>query len=219
MNTKKPVLAIETSAKLCGVSVYFDSQRYFTMHRLEERSHARKLAGMIQYALESQLITSSDLAFVAVSGGPGSFTGLRIGFSVAKGLCLGAGIPLKRVNTIEAIAFESLDFIENEETFTVALKVNRNEVFFRRFQKKGDFYKFAGDLLTIENSRVTDLTQKGELIICNFELEERRFLRREYPSPQKIAELALLSDVEAEEEIDFLEPEYVKDFQIVRKDK
>ncbi|MCK6615626.1 MAG: tRNA (adenosine(37)-N6)-threonylcarbamoyltransferase complex dimerization subunit type 1 TsaB [Ignavibacteriaceae bacterium] len=219
MNTKKPVLAIETSAKLCGVSVYYDSQRYFAMHRLEERSHARKLAGMIQYALESQLITSSDLAFVAVSGGPGSFTGLRIGFSVAKGLCLGAGIPLKRVNTIEAIAFESLDFIENEETFTVALKVNRNEVFFRRFQKKGDFYKFAGDLLTIENSRVTDLTQKGELIIGNFELEERRFLRREYPSPHKIAELALLSDVEAEEEIDFLEPEYVKDFQIVRKDK
>lgn len=219
MNTKKPVLAIETSAKLCGVSVYYDSQRYFAMHRLEERSHARKLAGMIQYALESQLITSSDLAFVAVSGGPGSFTGLRIGFSVAKGLCLGAGIPLKRVNTIEAIAFESLDFIKNEETFTVALKVNRNEVFFRRFQKKGDFYKFAGDLLTIENSRVTDLTQKGELIIGNFELEERRFLRREYPSPYKIAELALLSDVEAEEEIDFLEPEYVKDFQIVRKDK
>lgn len=217
MNSEKPVLSIETSSKLCGVSVYFDNQRYFSMHLLEDRSHAKKLVGLIEHSLTLQGLAPSDLRLVAVSGGPGSFTGLRIGFSVAKGLCLGAGIPLRRVNTIEALAFESLDFVFENEFFSVVIKVNRNEVFFRKFQKKGNFYKFAGELLTIANSEVTKLTQIGELIIGNFEVEGRRLLKKEFPSPHKIAELAGLTNAESEEDLDFLEPEYVKDFHIVRK--
>lgn len=217
MNSEKPILSIETSSKLCGVSVYFNSQKYFSMHLMEERGHAKKLSGLIDYALVSQGLTPQDLGLVAVSGGPGSFTGLRIGFSVAKGLCFGAGLPLKRINTLEAIAFESLDFTTENEVFSVIIKVNRNEVFFRRFQKKGNFYKFAGELLTIENEQTLNLTEVGELIIGNFEIEGRRFLKREFPSPHKLAELAALRQSETEEEFDFLEPEYIKDFHIVRK--
>lgn len=217
MSPEKPILAIETSSKLCGITIYYNGDRYFSLHLLEERSHAKRLAGLIEKSLTLQGITPQDLRFIAVSGGPGSFTGLRIGFSVAKGLCFGAGLPLVRVNTIEAIAFESLDFAAENETFSVIMKVNRTEVFFRKFQKKGNFYKFAGDLLTIENSEVTKLTQNSELIIGNFEIEGRRFLKKEFPMPNKIAELAGLMNAGSEADFDFLEPEYIKDFQIVRK--
>lgn len=217
MSSDKAVLAIETSSKLCGVSLYYDNQRYFSMHLMEERSHAKKLTDLIDKSLALQGLKPQDLGLVAVSGGPGSFTGLRIGFSVAKGLCFGAEIPLRRINTIEAIAFESLDFAAENEVFSVIIRVNRKEVFFRRFQKKGNFYKFAGDLLTIENEESSKLTQNGELIIGNFEIEGRRFLRREFPSPHKVAELARLTGSEAEEDFDFLEPEYIKDFHIIRK--
>lgn len=66
-------------------------------------SHAEKLAPMIDELLKETGVTRSDLKAVAVSAGPGSYTGLRIGVSTAKGLCFGLGIPLITVNTLESM--------------------------------------------------------------------------------------------------------------------
>lgn len=66
-------------------------------------SHAEKLAPMIDELLKETGVTRSDLKAVAVSAGPGSYTGLRIGVSTAKGLCFGLDIPLITVNTLESM--------------------------------------------------------------------------------------------------------------------
>lgn len=97
------ILHIETSGKACSVAI--SSNETVIAHRLieEERSHASSLTIMIEEALSSCQLSPEKLDAVSVSEGPGSYTGLRIGISVAKGICYGANIPLIAVPTLQVI--------------------------------------------------------------------------------------------------------------------
>ncbi|NLA15133.1 MAG: tRNA (adenosine(37)-N6)-threonylcarbamoyltransferase complex dimerization subunit type 1 TsaB [Bacteroidales bacterium] len=98
------MLLIETSTATCSVSL---AQRtHILAHRstFKPRSHASLLAVFIDQILEECNITVKDCAAVAVSGGPGSYTGLRVGVSTAKGLCFGSGLPLIHVCSLQLIA-------------------------------------------------------------------------------------------------------------------
>ena len=130
------ILAIETATAVCAVAVVargtLRSER-----SVEGRGiHAERLLGMIDSALHAAELTPGDLTAVAVSIGPGSFTGLRIGLSVAKGLVFGLEIQLAAVPTLEALAWRLAGARQDEDAPYVlaALDARRDEVYCQLFR-------------------------------------------------------------------------------------
>lgn len=105
MNEMTTILHIETATKVCSVALSVDGE----LARLEEfkdegYSHGEQLTLLIQKVLDQQGMKAEQLSAVSVSAGPGSYTGLRIGVSTAKGLCYAVKIPLISVDTLQAMA-------------------------------------------------------------------------------------------------------------------
>jgi tRNA threonylcarbamoyladenosine biosynthesis protein TsaB len=97
------ILAIDTSNAFCSVALNFNDT-ISTCSSAEPRQHARELLPMIAELLAAHDLRSSELDAVAVTQGPGSFTGLRIGAGVAQGLAFGAAIPIVSVSTLAVLA-------------------------------------------------------------------------------------------------------------------
>lgn len=103
MPTDKPlILLIETSGAVCAVALA-RGEEIVSQEGIEEpNAHSTYLAPMVDKLLQNAEVRISDLDAIAVSGGPGSYTGLRIGVSLAKGLCFGANVPLIACSTLMA---------------------------------------------------------------------------------------------------------------------
>ena len=93
------ILNIETSTEVCSVTISKNGELLFKKETLEGLSHSELLTVFIEELLAENNFKLKQLDAVAVSKGPGSYTGLRIGVSVAKGLCYGLEIPLIAVNS------------------------------------------------------------------------------------------------------------------------
>jgi tRNA threonylcarbamoyladenosine biosynthesis protein TsaB len=98
------ILIIESSTEICSVSVIADGMLLDSVESAEGQNHARLVTVFADELLKRNQILPTQLKAVAVSKGPGSYTGLRIGVSTAKGICYAAGIPLIAVGTLEAMA-------------------------------------------------------------------------------------------------------------------
>lgn len=99
------ILVIDSATKVCSVALFDQSNLVACREELSEQYiHAEKLNPFIEELLLQSKISIKDLTAVAVSEGPGSYTGLRIGAASAKGLCFALGIPLIAVNPLEAMA-------------------------------------------------------------------------------------------------------------------
>ncbi|MBQ8423640.1 MAG: tRNA (adenosine(37)-N6)-threonylcarbamoyltransferase complex dimerization subunit type 1 TsaB [Coprobacter sp.] len=98
------ILNIETSTDVCSVALTCDGQVAFHRENYKPMSHAVSLAGYVQEALAYARDSHLALDAVAVSRGPGSYTGLRIGVSEAKGVCFGLDVPLIAVDTLAILA-------------------------------------------------------------------------------------------------------------------
>ncbi len=101
------ILHIETSTNVCSVALSGNGQCLFSKSNAEGMNHAALLSVFISEALEAAQSLSVKLDAIAVSSGPGSYTGLRIGVSTAKGLCYGYEIPLIAVSTLEIMTAEA----------------------------------------------------------------------------------------------------------------
>ncbi len=101
------LLAIETSTQICAVALT-ENEHLLAEHRINIKNvHAARLFPVIRAVLDSASFEQQELNGIAVSIGPGSFTGLRIGLSAAKGLALGLGIPLVAVPTLQVLASQA----------------------------------------------------------------------------------------------------------------
>lgn len=98
------ILLIETSTSLCSVAIAADGKVIASRESREERAHAAMTAPFIKEVLAECAMDAKDLDAVCVSSGPGSYTGLRVGSSSAKGLCFGSGLPLIAIRTPEILA-------------------------------------------------------------------------------------------------------------------
>lgn len=97
------ILCIETATTVCSAALCDENGVHGVAGAPPGMSHAAQLTVIIQQLMKENRITATDLDAVAVSKGPGSYTGLRIGVSAAKGIAYGAGIPLIAINTLEAM--------------------------------------------------------------------------------------------------------------------
>lgn len=104
------ILNIETATKSCSVALSKNGQLIGCHEEVSERySHSEQLTLFIQEVLTQNGLSQQDLDAIAFSSGPGSYTGLRIGLSTAKGLCYALEIPLISVSTLEAMAQLMID--------------------------------------------------------------------------------------------------------------
>lgn len=98
------ILSIETSTPLCSVAIHSEGKLLATQETLEEGGHGKRLTRLIEAACEVANLTLKDMDAIAISIGPGSYTGLRIGLATAKGLCFGLEKPLISLNTLKIMA-------------------------------------------------------------------------------------------------------------------
>lgn len=103
------ILSLETSSTVCGVTLTSNSEIVFSENITEPNSHDISLAPLIQKAVQHLELGFNSLDAVALSAGPGSFTGLRIGASMAKGICFDEAIKFISVPTMEALAWNMLE--------------------------------------------------------------------------------------------------------------
>ena len=103
------ILCIEAGTDVGSVALAKNGELLSLLENLEGRQHAQNLAVYVQEVLQEHDLDAGDLDAVAVGKGPGSYTGLRIAVSLAKGICYGAGIPLIAVNSLEALVHVALE--------------------------------------------------------------------------------------------------------------
>ncbi len=122
------LLALDTSASLCA-AVLFDSAQEKVLARKSEdigRGHAERLMGLLAELLDQAALQYKDVQKIAVTTGPGSFTGIRVGLATVRGLALGLGIPVVGVSVFDAIAFH---YERQSGPLVVAMDAKRSEVF------------------------------------------------------------------------------------------
>ena len=123
------LLALETATDVCSVALMQGDRVTVSLALTRLRAHAETLAPLIQEALRYGGIAPRDLDGVAVSSGPGSYTGLRIGVSTAKGLALAADAPLVAVPSLEALAASVAPLAAPGEAVCALFNARRHEVY------------------------------------------------------------------------------------------
>ena len=108
------ILLIETAANVCSAAIAVDGTPISLVETRNTLDHAALLTLHIQECVKQSGIPLAALDAVAVSGGPGSYTSLRVGASVAKGICYALEKPLIAVNTLEALAYAGRQWVEDE---------------------------------------------------------------------------------------------------------
>jgi tRNA threonylcarbamoyladenosine biosynthesis protein TsaB len=134
------ILCIETATPVCSVALVKGIDVIALKESTQKNAHSSLLTLLIQDLLNETSLSPTDLNAVAVSKGPGSYTGLRIGVSVAKGLCYGADIPLIAIKTLKSMALGiSAELKDNDKNilFCPMIDARRMEVYSALFDSSG----------------------------------------------------------------------------------
>jgi tRNA threonylcarbamoyladenosine biosynthesis protein TsaB len=220
------ILNIETATKNCSVSVAKDGE-IVAFKELNEGgfSHAEKLHQFISDVINETNITFSNLKAIAVSKGPGSYTGLRIGVSAAKGLCFALDIPLISVNTLQSLA-ESV--IISEGYKIPMLDAKRMEVYSAVYDQQNNLKEDVTATIISENSFLNFLEKNTVYFFgdgadkCKEILTHKNaiFIDNKFPSAKEMGKLSYLKYKKSDiENVAYFEPFYLKDFMVTTSKK
>ena len=221
------ILHIETSSKNCSVAISDGEELLCVCEEVSENyKQSESLHTFVEWALEGAEITLQDLDAVSLGMGPGSYTGLRIGASSAKGFRYGLKIPLIAVNSMETMVEPFLD--QNFDCIIPLLDARRMEVYTAVFDGS------SGKMLTETEAKILDETSfqefKDKKVIFVgdgaskakeiFQLAEAEFNADVYPSAKYLIRKAVGKFNNKEfENVAYFEPFYLKEFQGVKKKK
>lgn len=232
------ILHFETSTKACSVALAQDGVLLASKFQIfEQYAHAETLNPMILDVMKEAKKNFKDLQAISVSSGPGSYTGLRIGISSAKGFCYGLGIPLIAISSLEIMAIGLLkngglsvtdpdmrqgDKKDTSVTLVPMLDARRMEVYSASFD--GDGKRLENDKAIIVDENFTRRFS-GEKIYyfgdgmdkCRSILEKDQrsfFLEDIFPDARNMVKLSFEKFRNKEfEDPAYFEPEYLKEFQ------
>ena len=217
------ILSLETSTEICSVAVHNQSQLVADRESIEAYSHAEKLAPLIDEILADNNIKRGELSAVAVSAGPGSYTGLRIGTSTAKGLCYALNIPLITISTLESM-LEGIEHGNENHLLCPMLDARRMEVYcllaasndhiiLDTHAKIIDNTSFSDYLSTKKISFYGNGAEKCKQVIPS---ENAIFIDAVKPSAINIGKLASIKYQEKEfADLVNFEPDYLKAFRAI----
>ena len=219
------ILNIETATKNCSVALAKDGVTILCKEIADEGySHAERLHVFIEEIIKEAGISFKDLAAIAVSQGPGSYTGLRIGVSAAKGLCYALHIPLIAVDTLKALASK----VKILEGFIIPMiDARRMEVYSAIFYPNLENQRETLAEIITENSFenfqetlcfIGDCAEKCKSVLTK---EKHIFLEEiKYPSAKEMSILSF-EKYKKNDTVDvaYFEPYYLKDFMITTSKK
>ena len=218
------ILLIETSTALCSAALAEDGAITAYRESSAPKAHASLTAVFIQEMLAERNMTLADCEAVCVSMGPGSYTGLRVGVSTAKGLCFGSGKPLLAVGTLDTLVAQAADAATSEEgsySFIIPMiDARRMEVYTAVFAPDGTQITETAPAIIDENSFAEYLEQGPVLFIGDGAGKCADVIRHPnahfcqcYPKASAMLEPALQAYKEKRfEDVAYFEPFYLKDF-------
>ena len=230
------ILSIETGTDICSVALSNDGELMALRESSEGRDHAKKVAVFVDELLKETGVQPADLDAIAVGKGPGSYTGLRIGVSFAKGMCYALNIPLIAVGSLDAlteVAREDYDAgildIEESEWQNAYLcpmvDARRMEVYTQVFDTEGKAHSdVVAEVITPES--LASWREKGRVVIfgngaakCTETLPDA-ILVGVSPSARGIVRIAEEAfNVGKFEDIAYFEPFYLKEFLVIPSKK
>lgn len=229
------ILSIETGTDICSVALANDGELMALRESDEGRDHAKKVALFVDELLRETGVQPSDLDAIAVGKGPGSYTGLRIGVSFAKGMCYALDIPLIAIGSLDAlteVAREDYDAgildIEEEEWAKAKLcplvDARRMEVYAEVFDNEGK--ALTGVVAEVVTEESFKEWRKDKFVIfgngakkCTELLSDAIFVDIA-PSARGIVRLAEESfKAQQFEDLAYFEPFYLKEFLVIPSKK
>lgn len=216
------ILSIETATPAGSVALHHEDKLIGSYELHVEKSHATALTQLVEHLLKMAGVAPTDLHAIAVSKGPGSYTGLRIGTSTAKGLCYGLDIPLIAVNTLQSMAQGLRKYYQQQEVLLCPMiDARRMEVYTAYFTPELEELKQTHAKIIDEDSFQEELTQKRVVLFgngaakCGTVLQHPNLQIIEGISPQAkdIGEIAWKKfQVQDFEDTAYFEPFYLKEF-------
>ena len=225
------ILSIETSTKVCSVALH--EQGILVAHDeiIAEKSHAENLTILTKNIISGSGFNFNQIDAIAISKGPGSYTGLRIGTSTAKGLCYALEKPLIAINTLQAMAYEIINlhpeysgliFNLQSSILCPMLDARRMEVYYAMFNASNEFIKDTSAEIMDEFS-FKDVLSASKVIFFGEGMDKCKpilskhenaiFLDNIFPSAKNIGYLATSRYKENDfEDVAYFEPFYLKDF-------
>jgi len=216
------LLSIETSTKVCSVALHRDERLLASSEILIEKSHSKYITVLIENLFTYSGEKMEEVDAIAVSKGPGSYTGLRIGVSTAKGLCYALEKPLLAIDTLTAMAYEANRFNVSNALLCPMIDARRMEVYCSLLDAKLN-------VLESVNAKVIDAHSFQEILAkqpvlffgdgsqkCKEVIgasKNAHFVPSVFPSATHIGALALHAFQEGKfEDVAYFEPFYLKDF-------
>lgn len=215
------ILSIETSTPTSSIAIHDAGNLVSSQSIHKSKSHSEYLVPSIKYLCETSGIEIQEISAVAISKGPGSYTGLRIGTSTAKGLCYGLDAKLIAVNTLEAMAYGMRQYFIGETMLCPMLDARRMEVYCLVMGSDLSLVE-ATQAKIIEENAFEGLLQNNKIIFfgngaikCKelINSDNAIFINDIYPSAVQVGELAWDKYHNNQfEDVAYFEPFYLKDF-------
>jgi tRNA threonylcarbamoyladenosine biosynthesis protein TsaB len=217
-------LAIETATAYGSVAVFSQAQLLGSIETRRQQSHARLLMPMIEQLLRNLDLHGADLAGIGVSRGPGSYTGLRVGVSTAKGLCFALERPLLSHSSLDSLAWGQRELAQRmQATIIPMVDARRMEVYCAAYDAQG---QRRSDIRAqvVEADGFAEQLDAGPVIFCGDGAEKCRSLLEAHPHAYVLGQAlpsatqagALLWQqwqAQAYEDLTTFEPFYLKDFR------
>ncbi|MEM6526432.1 MAG: tRNA (adenosine(37)-N6)-threonylcarbamoyltransferase complex dimerization subunit type 1 TsaB [Bacteroidota bacterium] len=217
-----PILSIETSTTVCSVAIHDDGKIKASSTYYIDKSHSTVLIPTIDTLIIRSGYDKSDLSAVALSKGPGSYTGLRIGTSTAKGLCFALDIPLIAVGTLEGLAKQVAPFLDLDVRLCPMLDARRMEVYTCILDNDLSVVKDVHPAIIDDTSFKKELDGSKVVFFGNGAHKCREVIKHQNaifidgiePSAEEIGYLAYTKFQEsAFEDLAYFEPFYLKEFR------
>ena len=160
MNDNNTILAIETSSNICGISLIENGTLIDSIDKEKSKQHAEVLPQLYQELKSKTNFSLSNIDALAVSIGPGSFTGLRIGLSFTKGLAFSKNLPIVPISTMMALAYNSRKFLP---TLGI-IHSHAKRVFYQKIRWTNTFPCPDGDIKVAEWDKFIDYIDQTENI-------------------------------------------------------
>ena len=201
------ILAIESSSTICGTALFLNNELIEIDELNKSKVHSENLPHMINNIIKNNNVKISDLDGIAVSEGPGSYTGLRIGMSLAKGLASPFGLPIIPVPTLESIN----QGISIKGKYSIVLYSHKNIVYSQCYNSGKPISEIQCEEFKIDNySKVVGFNLNK---ICDSKL----YVPCE-PSAKYIGKLAILNYQDwAQTDLSIIIPNYVTNFNLGNK--
>lgn len=212
MNNPLPILGIETSGDLCSVAIMMNEKSFYEVNILEKHIHSKKILELIDLLLKEAGLELNQLSSIAVSMGPGSFTGLRIGLTTAKGLGFGSNLPIVPVPTFNALALQISSFVPTNNSFVIIKNASVDDLYYASLYYDGAKIHFNRELSIIKKNDIESILKKDELIFSDVDLgfEIKKIIG---PTALNICRYSYLFGKDLLTfEYDYLEPYYLKQF-------